>query len=207
MISYSLCLAVAHAVHRVDTVRMQEFLTRIFLEHPVIAPILFIAVRSFSTIIPPIPGIMVDLVGIYFFGWFPGFLYGLAGTMLGSMVSFTIARVFREPLTRRIIPLQKFEKWEERFSEKQKFWALVAIRIPTSPVFDYLCYIAGLTKISPAMFFLSTLAGSIPIMFFVYFFGHTAFERGFYWAGLFVVAAFIISLILRKIFYSKPQDD
>ena len=150
---------------------MQEILVSLFLNYPIFAPVIFIIIRPLAIIIPPIPGILIDLPGIVTFGWFWGFIYAEAGIMLGAMIAFLIARRFKEPVVKRIVSLQKIEEWENKLSEKQKFWTLVAIRLPTNALFDYISYAAGFTRISSIKFFFSTLLGNIPSVFLVFYFG------------------------------------
>ena len=81
---------------------MLETLPAFLSSYPVAAPGLFIIIRSLAIIIPPIPGVFIDIAGIAAFGWVKAFILGEAGLMLGAMVSFWIARRFREPVVRRI---------------------------------------------------------------------------------------------------------
>lgn len=183
---------------------MEEFLAQIVVDYPLIAPILFMIIRSSSVIIPPIPGIVFDLPAIVIFGWVRGFIYAEMGIMLGAMLAFWVARRFREPLVKRLTSLKKVHEWETRASENKKFWTLVAIRLPTNPLFDYISYAAGLTKISPTKFFFSSLLGNIPSMFLVFYFGGASFQKGIYWTITFLVALFILWLIFgRKNFVKR----
>lgn len=146
----------------------------------------------------PIPGILIDIPGMLAFGWLLGFLYAEMGIMLGSMIAFWIARRFREPLIRRFVRLQIIKDWESKLSEKQKFWTLVAIRIISIPVFDYVNYAAGLTTIRPVTFFFSALLGNIPYVFLTFYLGGLSIEGGKYYLLAFCVAATILSLVYGK---------
>lgn len=154
-----------------------------------------------AVIIPPIPGLVFDLVGIAVFGPLAGFIYAEAGVILGAMVAFYIARRFREPVVKRFVSLQKVNKWEQTVSERKKFWALVAIRLPTNAFFDYISYGAGLTTIKAGKFFLSTLIGSMPMMLAVYSLGGLAFQKGFYYIVMFVLVILIWIFLFGKKFY------
>jgi uncharacterized membrane protein YdjX (TVP38/TMEM64 family) len=177
---------------------MENFLSALLGNYPLIAPFLFIIIRALAIIIPPIPGIVIDLAGLLSFGWSLGFIYAETGIMFGATAAFLVARVFREPLLNRFLFLQKLYEWERKLSEKQKFWALVAIRLPTNPLFDIISYAAGLTTISTAKFFLSTLIGNAPSVFLIFYFGGLSFQKGPYYAITFFVALLILWLIFRK---------
>ena len=86
--------------------------------------------------------------------------------------------------------LQKLHEWEDRYSEKKKFWSLIVIRFLTSPFFDYVSYAAGLTKMRFFVFFLTTLIGTFPLMFVTYYFGGKFLNMS--WA---VAIAFVIIVV------------
>ena len=182
---------------------MEEFLTNLLFNYPLLAPILFILVRTVPIVIAPIPGILVDAIGIFVFGWAKGFILAMVGIMLGAMAAFWIGRYFREPLVRRFASLRKVHEWEDKYSERQKFWALVFMRITTSPLFDYVSYAAGLSKISAAKFFFSTFIGTLPLVFGFYYFGGLFFSKGLYTA----IALFSILSVLWVLFKKTDMKD
>lgn len=166
----------------------QEFLT----------PLVFIFLRALSGIIPPIPGFMLDTVGITLFGPLLGLLYAEIGVMLGAVVSFFISRKFRDYFLTRKRFLEKIHNWEAKIPESKRFWTLVAVRLSTSGVFDFLNYAIGLTRINFSKFFFSTLIGSLPSMTLFYFFGGWALHQGIYYFVAFLAAIIIIWLIFKK---------
>ena len=178
---------------------MEEFLTNLLFNYPLLAPILFILIRIVPIVIAPIPGIPVDIVGIFVFGWAMGFVLSVIGVMIGAMVAFWIGRYFRESLIRRFASLQKVREWEDKYSERQKFWALVFVRATTSPFFDYISYAAGLSKISTTKFFFSTFIVTVPIMFSIYYFGGLFFDKGLYTTVAFFYILFSLWLLFKKV--------
>ncbi|MBI4086562.1 TVP38/TMEM64 family protein [Candidatus Kaiserbacteria bacterium] len=177
---------------------MEEFLTKLFSEYPTLAPALFVAVRAIAVIIPPIPGILTDLIGILMFGWIVGLVLGEVGIILGSLVTFWLARRFRKPLVKRFTLLRTVEEWEEKYSERQKFWALVAIRLVAVPFFDHMGYVAGLTKMRWSTFLFSTVLGTFPLMFLIYYFGGLTFNKGVYFGITFVIGLTTLGLVYKN---------
>ena len=173
------------------------------IESPVLVPFVFIIARAFAIIFAPIPGTVIDVPGILVFGWFGAFVYAEIGIMLGAMTAFYIARKFREPLVKRFVSLQKLEIWEEKFSEDQKFWGLVLLRLPTAPLFDYISYAAGLTKLSPVKFFFSTLFGNVPTVFLFFYLGGVTFDEGLYYGLSFVAGVILLSLFVGGKYMKK----
>lgn len=176
---------------------MLEVLKELLIEYPLVAPLLFILARMVPIVVAPIPGILVDIIGIAVFGWVYGFLLAEIGIMLGSIVAFMIGRYFREPVVRRFASLKKIHEWESKYSERQKFWSLVVVRATTSPLFDYVSYAAGLTKIDLGKYVLSTFIGTFPLMFSIYYFGGFSI-RG----GVIATAVFFLLLLLGTYFWN-----
>lgn len=178
---------------------MEEFLTNLFANNPILAPFIFIVLRALAIIIPPIPGVVMDLVAIPTFGWVWGFIYAETGMLLGAVVSFWIARLFREPVVRRITSLKAVHEWESRVSESRKFWTFVLVRLPTSAIFDYISYAAGLTNMSFPKFFFASLIGGVPSLFSLYFFGGFFLQQGiYYYLILFLGIGAAFGLIFGK---------
>ncbi len=177
---------------------MLETLTNILSQYPVIAPLLFILMRGSAIILPPIPGLVVDLIGVAIFPWFLGLVYGEIGVLLGSMVAFWIARKFREPLVRKFVSLDKITAWEKKLSSDQEFWFLVGLRLFFNPLFDYVSYAAGLTQVNASRYLLATTIGTLPTMFAVYYFGGLSLSKGVYFGGGFIALIIIISIIYKK---------
>jgi len=182
---------------------MQESLIQLLQTYPLLAPLIFIIIRSLGVIFPPIPGIILDAVGIYFFGWKLGFVYAEIGVVGGAMVAFLIARRCREPVVRRFVTLQKLHAWEDTVSERKKFWSLVGLRLITGPLlFDYVNYVAGLTKINPLKFLVTTIIGSLPVMIPIYYFGDKLLSHSIYLIITFITVVLIIALA-QKWWYKK----
>jgi len=173
----------------------------------IVAGFLFILLRSTSIIIPPIPGIAFDFIGIKLFGFLWGFILAETGTMLGASVAFFIARKLKRRVN-KIVSLRKIHEWEEKISDNKKFWALTLLRLPTNALFDYISYGAGLTNISFLKFFFSSLIGNIPVMVCFYFFGDFFFQKGIYYALAFILVVIILWLFLggkKLLFHLKSN--
>lgn len=170
-----------------------------FSVSPILGIILFIIIRATAIIIPPIPGVIVDLPGTIYFGWLSGLAYGEIGIMLGASISFFIAKKFREPLVKKFVSLQKIHAWESKLSENEKLWALFSVRLIANPLFfDVISYAAGLTKIKFSKFFIATFISNVPYMFLIYYFGEVSFNMGIYYFISFIVALLILWVILGK---------
>jgi len=183
---------------------MQEILGHIISNNPLLGPLAFIAFRASAIIIPPIPGVIFDLAGYIAFGPILSFLYAEIGVVSGCMATFFLARYFREPLVHKFIAIEKLNKWQEQLSSTVEFWSLVLLRFMANPIFDYLGYISGLTKISWVRFFITTVIGVTPQLFIIYYFGFLSFNKSIYYGGAGLLLAvfilyFAVPYLIKKI--------
>ena len=179
---------------------MIQTLQNFLIDYPVIAPAIFIFIRILPVVIPPIPGLVIDAVGVIVFGWFWGFIYATVAVVTASMISFYIGRRYREPLIGKFISIQKIHDLEDKLSDKQKFLALVGIRFVSAPFFDIINYVAGLTKIKASEYFLSSIIVSAPLGFMIYYFG------GIILNAPVILISTVVLIIPLVIWYKKKND-
>lgn len=112
-------------------------------------PIIFIIIQLVQVIIPIIPGGISCAVGVLVFGPYYGFVYNYLSICAGSIIVFLLARRFGMPFIRKLFKeetITKYEEWLDKGNKFDMFFAL-AILMPVAPD-DFLCYFAGLTKMS-----------------------------------------------------------
>ena len=83
------------------------------------------------------------------FGPVRGFLYNYVGICLGSVAAFLLSKRYGQPFVRSVAGERTYEKyagWLEKGNRFDTFFAL-AIFFPVAPD-DFLCYLAGLTRMS-----------------------------------------------------------
>ncbi len=171
---------------------MEEAFRQFLSGYPFLAPFGFVIVRALAIIIAPIPGAFVDIAGIAAFGWVKSFFLAEAGVMGGAVISFLIARRFREPIATRFVSLQKLREWEGNLSGVRRFWGLVLLRLFTSSLFDYISYAAGLTAMKMRTFFFASLIGNIPGLLAFYYFGGLFYQKGWYYAFVGVAVLLVL---------------
>lgn len=120
----------------------------------------FVFIQIVQVIIPIIPGGISCLAGVVLFGAGMGFLYNYVGICIGSILAFLIAKAYGRPLLEKMFQpklLEKYEHWTEAKNRFTKLFA-AAIFLPMAPD-DFLCYLAGTTKMSLKTFSLIILLG------------------------------------------------
>jgi len=168
-----------------------EDIISIFNTHEYLGPILLILWRIIGIIIPAIPAGIVSFTAVPIFGWFMTYVYTVIGILIGTSISFFLARKFREPLVGKFVPLGKLHRLEGELSERKRFIAILLIRLFTVPVMDFSSYAAGLTRISFPKFFLATLIASLPDLA-IFYFGEKLYQTLFGKQIIIAVAALFL---------------
>ena len=132
-----------------DQEKMQTFLA----QYGMMGIIIFIIIQVVQVVIPIIPGGVSCLAGVVAFGSIKGFIYNYIGICIGSVIAFLIAKKYGRPVLYKIFDKKTIEKYESWTSENNRFTKLFAAAIffPVAPD-DFLCYLAGTTKMKASTF-------------------------------------------------------
>lgn len=133
--------------------------------------LVFIMIQIILVMIPFMPTTLGGIVGIVLFGPFLGFLYNYFAICTGSCINFLLSKKFGLAITKRMIGKTLLEKNLDLISDQDKFNKVftAAIFLPGAPD-DYLCYLAGLTKMRFSQFLKIILLGK-PLSIAVFTFG------------------------------------
>ncbi len=126
------------------------------------APMALIALNVVQTVIAPLPGQLVDIVGGYLFGPWRGTLYGLVGVFLGSGCAASLTRTFGRPLLRRMFSPEQLEAWDGIGRVNSLLtWVLILML----PFGDISYFVAGFTTLPVAKLALAAVVSHIPSVF------------------------------------------
>lgn len=122
----------------------------------------FVGLQVAQVVFAPIPGTVIGVAGGYLFGFFWGLTYTMIGTVAGSLIVFWLARGFGRTLLERFFAPRRVEKWDA-FTERYGVTAFfLMILLPGFPD-NLLCFVAGLTDMSPAEYLTSVVLGRLPL--------------------------------------------
>ena len=132
----------------------------------------FMVFQAVQVVFPVLPGGIGCLGGVLIYGAYQGFLYNYIGICVGSVIAFLLARYYGKPLLLKMFSQELHEKYS-RWVENKHFDTLfaVAIFLPVAPD-DFLCYLAGTTKMPLQKFTTIILLGK-PLAIAAYSFGLT----------------------------------
>ncbi len=140
---------------------------------------IYLAIYTFS-IRPfiPIPPTLYTFAGGFAFGPLWGTILTVAGATLNASLCFLIARALGRGFVEKISK-GKFDRLNERLSDRG-FKTLLIIRTsPVGPPFDLVSYAAGVLRVSFWSHFFATLIGIIPATAVYSYFGGSITRGGF----------------------------
>lgn len=123
------------------------------------APIIFIIFQAIQVVLPISPGAIGCVGGILIFGSIQGFIYNYIGICIGSIAAFLLARRYGITYVKNMSNKKTFNKyigWLKKPSFERVF--TTAIFMPVAPD-DFLCYIAGVSKMKFKKFVLIIILG------------------------------------------------
>lgn len=129
---------------------------------------LFLFVQIAQVVVPIIPGGVSCMVGVLLFGPWQGFFLNYLGMVIGSLINFFLARVYGKPFLHMTVKDATYDKYIGWIDRGKKFDILfaLAIVVPFMPD-DFLCMLAGISKMSLRKFLLIILLGR-PFSLFAY---------------------------------------
>ncbi len=137
-----------------------ESLKQFIAEGGIWGPLIFVLIQIIQVVIPIIPGGVSCAAGVVLFGPWAGLLYNYVGIVIGSFINFYLARKYGTTLVKSFVSestYDKYSNWLDKGKKFDKFFAL-AIFFPVAPD-DFLCMLAGLTKMSLKRFSAIILLG------------------------------------------------
>ena len=160
IISMALLLLAAYYGWRSGIFTSKEAMEQFILQFGIAGGIVFVLIQIIQVVVPIIPGGISCLVGVLLFGAWKGFFYNYIGICIGSIMAFFIARRYGRALLHAMFDeklIQKYEGWTQKNNRFTKLFAL-AIFFPVAPD-DFLCYLAGTTKMKAEIFMAVILLG------------------------------------------------
>lgn len=147
-----------------DQIAMQNFLNKC----GIFAPIFFVLLQAIQVVIPILPGAVGCVYGVIFWGPLNGFILNYVGICIGSIMAFVIARKYGRNFVEKMTGGKFYNKYSKYLLKENQFEKLFALLIflPFAPD-DFLCYLAGVSKMPIKRFTLIILLGK-PAAIFLY---------------------------------------
>lgn len=117
------------------------------------APLIFLLIQIIQVVYPIIPGGVTVVVAPLVFGPLWGFTYSFIGVLIGSIINFILARKYGKTFVRAFVSEETYRKYYGWLTKGKRFeWLMAsAFALPGFPD-DFLCMVAGLTKMTMKRF-------------------------------------------------------
>lgn len=127
------------------------------------APFAFMGAMALAVVVSPLPSLPLDIAAGAHFGPLLGTLYAATGALVGSMLSFMIARLLGRQFIEKL--LGGHISFCQDCSDHLLTRIVLVSRLIPVLSFDLISYGAGLTKMSLRNFALATFFGQLPLTF------------------------------------------
>ena len=169
------------------------------------AIVLFIIIQFLQVVVLPIPAFITVGAGVLLFGPFFGSVYSCIGIIAGSIVSFFIGRIFGFKVAKWLVGEDVLNKGLKTIKGKDKVVLTFMFLFPFFPD-DVLCFVAGITTMSPLFFIIMiVIVRLITVFVSSYSMNNNIIPYNTWW-GILLWALFIGLTILLSIFVYKKGD-
>ncbi|MFA5659199.1 MAG: VTT domain-containing protein [Oscillospiraceae bacterium] len=163
--------------------------------------LMFIGLQVIQIVVAIIPGEPVEIIGGILFGAFGGFVLCMIGIVIGTVTVYYLVKWIGKPLVSAVVDYKKLEKYKIlNDTRRLELLIFVLFFVPGTPK-DGLTYIAPLTKIKAARFFLYVFIARIPSVLSSTFVGANIGDGN--WALSIIIFALTAAIGLVGIFYNE----
>lgn len=161
----------------------------------------YIAAQTLQIVICIIPGQWLQFGAGYMYGFWLGYLFSLAGALIGTVLTYYIAKILGHDAMHLIFGEEKFRKMVNKLSSKKAAIIVFFIFLVPGVPKDMCNYVAGLSEIKLKPFLIVSLIGRTPGMMGSLLIGRQIGTGGYVSAAVIAgvaVAACVICVIFRK---------
>lgn len=167
-----------------------------------LGPIVFLCFQILQTVIAPIPGEIIQVVGGYIYGVPLGAFYTTAGMLIGAFIAFYFTRFIGGAYIEKLMSKPRFQ-WMANMLESKKLsvFLFIIFIIPGLPK-DMFIYAAGLTPIKPLKFFTILLVARFPWLLASVSIGSNIYQKNYATTIIISVVA-VLGFVLGLIYKDK----
>ena len=153
----------------------------------------------------PIPSFVTVGAGVLLFGPLKGAIFSAIGIILGSIVGFTIGRIFGYKVAKWLVGEDSLNKALNLIKGKDKVVLTFIMLFPFFPD-DVICFVAGITSISPTFFIVMIfITRTITVFVSSYSFSGSIIPYNTWWGILIWLIIFAVTIVLSVIIYKNSD--
>lgn len=163
---------------------------------------IFIVLQFLQVVVLPIPAVITVAAGVLLFGAFKSAVYSCIGIIVGSLVAFFIGKVFGYKVAKWLVGKENLDKWLDVIKGKDKIILTFMFLFPFFPD-DVLCFVAGITTMSPLFFIIMIFITRIISVFAsCYSINGSIIPFNTWWGlvlwGIFVAVTVVLAVLIYK---------
>ena len=188
----------------------REAIVNYLNNYGVLGPVVLFVILGLQVFLAVIPGHAFIVAGGYVYGLLWGVVITQISTVITSQIAYLLARKAGRQFVERMAPVTVIDKWNSLAEKQGGLFFFFALILPIFPN-DLMCFIAGLSSVSPRKFFIANFCGRLPCAIFITLIGSHGFEMPVeFWVvmGVVIIGMCVIwkplSQGLEKKFASAP---
>ena len=161
----------------------------------------YIGLQIVQIVISIIPGQVFQMAAGYIYGFWPALLFAMTGALLGTTLSFMLAKVLGRDFLHIFFGEEKMSYYIERLNSKKMYAIVFFLYLITGIPKDMVSYAAGVSEIKFKPFIIISALGRLPGMIGCLLMGDMMMEENYTGAviiGVFAVITFALCIIFRK---------
>ncbi len=167
------------------------------------AVFIFILLQFLQVVALPIPAFVTVGAGVLLFGPFLGSIYSCIGIISGSIVAFLIGRILGKKVAIWLVGKEGLEKGLKTIKGKDKIILTFMFLFPFFPD-DVLCFVAGISTISPIFFIIMIFVTRIISVFCSsYSMNNSIIPYDTWWGILIWIIFLSFTVVLTILIYKK----
>ena len=162
---------------------------------------IYIGLQILQVVVSVLPGQVFQLAAGYMYTFIPALFYALIGAALGTMISFSLARVLGRDFVHMFFGEEKTCYYMERLNSKRAYMLVFLLyAIPGIPK-DMISYVAGISEMKFRPFVILSALGRLPGMMGSIMIGSMWYKENY--VGMVILAiiaatAFILCIVFHK---------
>lgn len=189
----------------IDQMSSLENVEEVLSEYKGYSMLIYVVAQAIQIIICIIPGQWLQFAAGYTFGFWQGLLLSWVGAIIGSFISYYLAKLLGQGILYLLFDEDKMESFIERLNSKKAIVAVFVIYLIPGLPKDMCSYAAGISNIKLKAFLLISTIGRTPGMIGSLIIGYQI-EVGSYTSAIVIGAVAVVLCILGAIFHKKITD-
>ena len=165
----------------------------------------FTVIQFLQVVVLPIPAFITVGAGVLLFGPLKGAIFSCVGIILGSIVAFYIGRIFGYKVAKWLVGEDSLNKGLKMIKGKDKVILTFMFLFPFFPD-DILCFVAGITTLSPSFFITMIFITRIISVFASSYSMNNSIIPYDTWWGILLWIVFILFTLFLMIFICKKGN-